>query len=600
MSKTPARSIFTGVILIGAGAFLLYQNLVEDIPLWSLLGRAFPLIFLWIGILQIIRYFQYNPAQPQTSRPPTFSWPLVWLGIGIILLLRTTGYIPGILRFFASWWPALIILMGLGKLVDALLPGRSTKIRGNEVVFSIFLTLTGLICTQLVRFDPENWRIPLVSKNAKFRDWIHSSWTYTTEQKINPAGAQNISLTYADGDLRLEPGATNELQVILAEKIYAETESRAKLIKESIRILSRREDDTLVLSLDRGGLEQQMSKVDARIVVPAGLALKIRNDNGSVMTDGLKNPLTIQNRHGNIEIRSHRGNLDLTNSFDQIKLEDLQGNVTVTGKDTRIRIGNLTGDLTIKNMSNDIELADVSGTIKIDLSYGALESRGLTGPVILTGKHNRLELEEVRGGVNAQSSHESCRFVNVEGDLELDCQNARIEVRDLRGNLKGKAKMGQLMAEDVTGEAMLALDNCEGILTRIARTVNITNRMRDITLQDFQGSATLRNEKGNIILRELPASNKVQLDLEARRGDILLYLDGFPLPSGLTYYLECSGRLQSQFKSGGAMEVERGGAGRVLGNTQKTAKNVFLRAIADEGDIRLIRQRSAGQAAEEE
>ena len=65
-----------------------------------------------------------------------------------MLLLWTLGAIPRLFHFFGNWWPLLLILLGLGKLVDAMVWGRPPKVRGGEIVFILFLILIGFTLAQ--------------------------------------------------------------------------------------------------------------------------------------------------------------------------------------------------------------------------------------------------------------------------------------------------------------------------------------------------------------------------------------------------------------------------------------------------------------------
>src|SRR5271155_2243075 len=96
------------------------------------------------------------PVMPPPPRPHrSIAGPVVLILIGILFLLGTMGVleIHGLLRLFARFWPALLILWGLIKLMEyeqakrAGSPARGIGVGG--VFLMLFLIGSGLIATQI-------------------------------------------------------------------------------------------------------------------------------------------------------------------------------------------------------------------------------------------------------------------------------------------------------------------------------------------------------------------------------------------------------------------------------------------------------------------
>ncbi|MFI5104940.1 MAG: LiaI-LiaF-like domain-containing protein, partial [Terriglobales bacterium] len=98
-------------------------------------------------------------TSPPAPRPPhrSIAGPIVLILMGLLFLLGTMGvldrYSLGML--FARFWPALLILWGVIKLIEheqakrAGLPGRG--IGAGGVFLVIFLIVAGLIATGVSR-----------------------------------------------------------------------------------------------------------------------------------------------------------------------------------------------------------------------------------------------------------------------------------------------------------------------------------------------------------------------------------------------------------------------------------------------------------------
>src|SRR6267143_3742959 len=100
-----------------------------------------------------------NPVLPPRRR--SFAGPVVLIVLGIFFLLYTMG----VLHFYSIWvlygryWPVLIILWGVVKLIEhqqARRDGvRSSGIGAGGVFLVIFLIVTGSIATKTADV---NWR----------------------------------------------------------------------------------------------------------------------------------------------------------------------------------------------------------------------------------------------------------------------------------------------------------------------------------------------------------------------------------------------------------------------------------------------------------
>ena len=103
------------------------------------------------------------PAPPMRPMRPrrSFAGPVVLILIGVFFLLGNMGILEwhNLGYWFAHYWPALLILWGVIKLIEyqrASSAGvRPSGIGGGGVVLIVFLVLAGLTATSLSRFDWE-------------------------------------------------------------------------------------------------------------------------------------------------------------------------------------------------------------------------------------------------------------------------------------------------------------------------------------------------------------------------------------------------------------------------------------------------------------
>src|ERR1041385_3374708 len=105
-------------------------------------------------------YAPLPPAPPPPARRRSFAGPFVLIVFGVVCLLGTMGVlsIGRMWHLFANYWPALLILWGVIKLIEHQQAAREgTRARGigaGGIFLVIMIMVFGLISTQL---EHVNW-----------------------------------------------------------------------------------------------------------------------------------------------------------------------------------------------------------------------------------------------------------------------------------------------------------------------------------------------------------------------------------------------------------------------------------------------------------
>src|SRR5579872_7608612 len=105
---------------------------------------------------------QYSqvPVPPLPPRQRSFAGPIVLIILGIVFLLGTMRVLSvgRLAHLFANYWPVLLIIWGIIKLVEHMQAQRegtrSSGIGGGGIVLIVMIVVFGLIATQLERV---NW-----------------------------------------------------------------------------------------------------------------------------------------------------------------------------------------------------------------------------------------------------------------------------------------------------------------------------------------------------------------------------------------------------------------------------------------------------------
>ena len=133
---------------------------------------------------------------PARRQRRSVAGPVVLILLGVVLLLTTMHVLhpQPLLRWFGTYWPALIILWGVIKLVEyqqAQREGvRPSGIGAGGVLLLVFLIVFGMSATQASRFNWDEIRDHINMGDEDFQLFGH---TYNYDDQLQqdfPAGAQ--------------------------------------------------------------------------------------------------------------------------------------------------------------------------------------------------------------------------------------------------------------------------------------------------------------------------------------------------------------------------------------------------------------------------
>src|SRR5271169_6828579 len=175
------------------------------------------------------------PPPPPAHRPRSIAGPVILILMGALFLLGTMGIleIHSLGSLFARFWPALLILWGVLKLVEyeqAKRLGQPTRGIGVGGVFlMLFLIIAGLIATQAARV---NWKdigdhIQIGDDEGINEIFGGSTYDYSDElsQEIAPGSSLHV---YDDrGTVTINVADGKTMKVSVRKKIRAEREQDA-------------------------------------------------------------------------------------------------------------------------------------------------------------------------------------------------------------------------------------------------------------------------------------------------------------------------------------------------------------------------------------
>jgi putative adhesin/cell wall-active antibiotic response 4TMS protein YvqF len=441
--------------------------------------------------------------------------PIVLIAIGVILLLRNFGVIStrGFWIWFSNYWPILLILLGVIKLIEymwARASGNpSPRLGAGAIVFLVFFIIFGITTTRVSRVDwhglGQNIGIDDDPDVSDFFNGMFGSRYDFSDNFSQPVNATQMRILTSRGDIKITPSADGQIHAIVQKAIRSDSQNNANQLNESTHPKIVQQGDMAVLDLSSGNY--QRGEFDLDLQLPPKMAVSVTTHHGDI---------TVSERDGSVDLTTDKGDLN----FDQIKGDvvlhvrggditgkDIGGNVTVDGSVQNTDISDVKGSLTMTGTYwGDLQLARIAKhvhftTARTNLEFNRLDgdfnmqpddlsANSITGPFRLETRSKGVHLEDVTGDIHIHDSN-----ANVE--LQPKSPLAPIEVNNSHGNIS-------LSVPENAGFQLDAASMDGNINTDFDLPVNNERNNPSVRANVGKGGplVTLKAERGNIEVKK--------------------------------------------------------------------------------------------------
>src|ERR1700692_2794944 len=399
-----------------------------------------------------------NPPVVPSPRPPqrSIAGPVVLILLGILFLLGTMHVleIHSLGRMFARFWPALLILWGVIKLVEHEQAKRAGQqplgIGVGGVFLMLFIIIAGLIATQAARLNWTNIGEHIQIGDDRGLDEIFggSTFNYSDElsQEIPPGSSLHVNDDRGTITINVAEGKTMKGSV--RKKVRAEKEQDADSYNSKTKPLIVVGDKVVTLDARTQGAGDKGVTTDMDIYVPANTGLLITSARGDITVADITGNIEVTHRHGEININDHSGNATLNIDGSSARIEHIKGDVTIQGKANEVSVEDVDGAVHLNGeFQESVRLVRVSKTVsfrssrtemefarldgRLDLDSGDLRADSLSGPMRLTTRSKDIALE------------------GLWGDLRLEDENGTVEV--------GLHKPGNIQIDNRKGDVQISI-----------------------------------------------------------------------------------------------------------------------------------------------
>lgn len=413
-----------------------------------------------------------SPVQvPPPRHRRSLSGPITVIALGIVFLLGTMGVLDwhNLGRWFAHYWPLLLIISGVIKLVEyqrAQRQGtRPSGLGAGGILLLIMIVVIGLIATQASHL---NWSeigneidinddgdFPFFGQKYNYDDHLAQAF---------PAGA-SLHVNDTRGAVNIIASEGDQISVVVRKRISADSQGDADKWNAGTKPQLNVSGSVVTLNANNGGAGDHWVAEDLDISIPRKAAV------------------VVSTHYGDVSIVGREGNLDVTSQHGDVTATDITGKVSLNLDHSSARISQVAADVSIDGRANDVSIEDVKGTVHMDGEF--MES---------------VKLAKIGQPVTFKSSRTDMDFARLDGDLDLDS--------------------GDLNASELVGPLRL---------TTRSKDIRLTGISGDVRLQDEDGSVELRmnklgsmqvdNRKGDIQIY-VPDKAGFQVDARSRNGEV--------------------------------------------------------------------------------
>ena len=454
---------------------------------------------------------------PQALMPPvppyryrrSIAGPVVLIVIGLVFLLRNMGYRLPIWHWFGHWWPLLLILWGVVRLIEHSMGQRQGYRTGGlgagTVVLLILIVAFGLSAHYSSDVDWGGVRDQM-QMDDDLGGLFGTAYTFDdTLQQPFPAKG-NLRVVCDHGSLNISPSDDNTLRVVVHKKLYAKTQDDANKYNDGTKPQVTVNGNSVLLNANTNGAGDHAVQADMDIFLPRDAVVDVASKRGDVAINDRKSDIKVTLQRGDVtlneiggsakislekgSIRASKiaGDLDIDGRIDNVTVDEVAGAVHLTGDFFEdMRLSKIAKTVTFKSSRSDMEIASVPGDLEI--SSDSVRGNQLTGPSRVNTRSKDIHLE------------------GVSGDLQVDNSNGDVEV-----TAAGKLPVGKMNISGKHGDITLTLPSSAGFqIDATTRKGTITSDFSALKIDQTNDSSRVSGTVGN-------GASKLQINTDT--GDI--------------------------------------------------------------------------------
>jgi len=396
---------------------------------------------------------QFSPLPPlPPQRQRSFAGPFVLIVLGIVFLLGTMGVLSRarMWHLFANYWPLLLILWGIIKLIEHQRSRREgfrpSGIGAGGVLLAVLIVVVGLIATQIERVNWSGVRENFNFDDNDFPNFFGQTFDFNDHlEETFPADA-SLKVINSHGAVSVHSADNDKITVVVRKRIAAENQGDADKYNSETKPTITAVGSLITVDAKVEGAGDHPVETDLDIAIPKKAAV------------------TIVSRRGDVNVSGRGGNVDISSQRSDTSVDDVAANVKVNQEKGSVRVEQVSGDVQVGGRLNDVTVSDVKGSVQLEGEF-----------------QESVKLERIAKAVTFKSSRTDMEFSHIAGSLDLDSDELHAD--QITGPLHLATRSKNIRLDALSGDVRLKNDN--GTVELIMRTlgnVQIDNRNGDVQL----------------------------------------------------------------------------------------------------------------------
>jgi DUF4097 and DUF4098 domain-containing protein YvlB len=455
-------------------------------------------------------------------RRRSIAGPIVMILIGVFFLLGTMHVLNGhaLALLFAHYWPFLLILWGIIKLLEYFAAQHSGyEARGigvGGVLFLVFLIIVGVSATTASRV---NWSELNVNGSNDDWTWLFGNtyqYSDTLEQSFPTNGSLRVQASH--GDVTITSWDQNQIKVLVTKKVVSDDRGKAEQINSQTKPTLSVEGN--VVTLDSGNRNGDYHNslldggsavhTDLEIFLPTKGAISITDDHGDLKITQRTGDVEIANSHGDVTIQDITGNASVNQSHGDFVARNVTGDLTLEGRVDDVQIQGVTGTATLNgDFFSDISLSQIGKLVRFDSSRTNLQAGALPGDLTMDGSD--LHVSNVSGGFTVRTNNKDVNLENPGGDVSIENSNGDVEVH------AGAQPLGNLNVSNRNSSIEVYLPSNEAFLVQATTREGDIGSDFDLQQNNNSGVANASGATGAGAKHTITLNNE-HADIEIRKS----------------------------------------------------------------------------------
>jgi DUF4097 and DUF4098 domain-containing protein YvlB len=452
---------------------------------------------------------------PQAPAPPPYRYrrslagPLVLIVIGLVFLLRNMGVHLPIWHWFGHWWPLLLILWGVIRLIEHSMAQqggyRRAGIGAGSILLLILIVAVGLSAHYSSDIDWGGVR-DQIQMDDDLGGIFGTAFTFDDTLEQSFPAKSSLRVVCDHGSLNISPSDGNTLRVVVHKKLYAQNQNDANKYNEGTKPQITVTGSSVLLNANTNGAGDHAVESDMDIFVPRDAMLDIASKRGDVTINDRKADVKISLQRGDVTLDEVAGSAKINLEKGSIRASKVSGDVDIEGRIDNVTIDEVAGAVHLSgDFFNDMRLSKVSGTVTFKSSRSDMTIASVPGNIEISG--DALSGSQINGPSRLITRSKDIRLEDVNGDLQVENANGEIDV-----HAASKLPVGKMTISGKHGDITLTLPANAGF------QIEATTRKGDIT-SDFS-AIKINESKGTSEASGTVGNGASKLQITADTGDI--------------------------------------------------------------------------------